>query len=195
MPQVRGERGITLPEVLVVLVILGALSAVTVGAVNKIIDQASCRSLIQTFKALVGEASTRAVLEGRHVAIVFGNDGRGATAQIFADGDGDGVLHEDISRRIDKASGSKVYLKVERAYIGIPEGAAVDPEGNPLSSEDAVRFGRGDILSFGPLATATPGSLYLRDQDGKEGWAFRVAGIDGRIRVYRWSKGGWQRWE
>ena len=195
MRKVRGERGITLLEILVVLAVLGALSAVTVGAVNRIIDQASCQSLVQTFKAMVGEASTRAVLEGRHVAIVFGNDGCGATAQIFTDGDGDGVLHDDISRGIDKASGSKVYLKVERAYIGIPEGAAVDPDGKPLSRGDAIRFGRGDILSFGPLATATPGSLYIRDQDGKEGWAFRIAGIDGRIRVYRWLKGHWEKWE
>jgi prepilin-type N-terminal cleavage/methylation domain-containing protein len=195
MSNAKREKGITLLELLVVLAVLGALSAVTVGAVNRIIDQASCRSLVQTFKALVGEASTRAVIEGRHIAIVFGDDGRGATAQLFADGDGDGVLRGDINRGIDKALGSAVYLNVERAYVGIPEGATVDPDGKALSSQDAIRFGRGNILSFGPLATATPGSLYLRDQDGKEGWAFRVAGIDGRVRVYRWFKGRWERWD
>ena len=188
------EQGMTLPEILVVIVVLGALSVMVVGAVNRIIDQASCSSLVQTFRGLVAECSTRAVIEGRHVAVVFGNDEHGATAQLFADGDGDGVLRADIAGGVDRPLGSKIYLKMERAYVGIPQGATVDPEGNPLSGQDPVRFGRGDILSFGPLATATPGSLYLRDQDGKEGWAFRVAGIDGRVRVYRFFQGRWEKW-
>lgn len=194
MPRERREMGMSLLELLVVMALLGALTFVTVGAMNRIIGQASCRSLVQTFKALVAEGTTRALLDGRHVGIVFGGDGRGATAQLFADEDGDGVLHEDIERGTDRALGSKVYLRIERAFVGLPAGATVDPEGHPLSGADAIRFGRGDILSFSPVATATPGTLYLRDQDGKEGWAFRVAGIDGRIRVHRWFKGRWERW-
>jgi prepilin-type N-terminal cleavage/methylation domain-containing protein len=194
MRKAKSECGMSLVELLAVLALLGMLSAVTVGGVNRIIGQASCRSLVQTFKALVAQGTTRAVLDGRNVGIVFGGDARGATAQLFSDGDGDGVLHSDIEKGTDPPLGSKTYLRIERAYVGLPAGAEVDPEGHPLSGADAVRFGRSDILSFSPVATATPGTLYLRDQDGKEGWAFRVAGIDGRVRIYRWFKGSWQRW-
>ena len=94
-------------------------------------------------------------------------------------------------RGTDRPLGSPIYLREGHAYLGLPEAVRTDPSGAPIPDEDPVRFGRGDILSFSPTGTSTPGSLYLRDVSGGEAWAFRVAGLDGRIRCYRWWKGKW----
>lgn len=188
------ERGMSLPEVLAVLAVLAILGMVSVGVAGRIIEQASGRSLVTTFKALVAAACTRAIQERRYVGIVFEDGPRGATGRLYADGDGDGILREDIRGGVDRPLGSAVVLRAERAYVGIPDGATKDPMGKPLGGTDPVRFGRGEILSFSPLALATPGSLYLTESDGREGWAFRVAGVDGRVRVFRWFDGKWERW-
>lgn len=186
-----GERGVTLLETLIVAAIAGMLGVVAAGAVNRLLESSSTWSLAVTVKALIQEAATRAVIERQYVGLVVRQTEKGAYAQLFADGDWDGITSEDIASGKDKPLGSRFYLKEERAYLGIPEGATRDPEGAPLAGTDPVRFGRGDILSFSPTATATPGTLYIRDQSGKEGWAFRVAGLGGRVRAYRWWKGKW----
>jgi hypothetical protein len=142
----------------------------------------------------VAAASTRAIQEGRYVGIVFEDGPRGASGRLYADGDGDGILRDDIRRGVDRALGSAVVLRAERAYVGIPDGVTKDPMGKPLEGTDPVRFGRGEILSFSPVALATPGTLYLKETDDLEGWAFRVAGVDGRVRVFRWFEGKWERW-
>jgi prepilin-type N-terminal cleavage/methylation domain-containing protein len=189
------ERGMTLPEILAVLAVLAILGMVSVGVAGRIIEQASGRSLVTTFRALVAGANTRAIQEGRYIGIVFEDGPQGASGRLYRDGDGDGILREDIRKGVDRPLGSAVVLRAERAFVGIPKGVDVDPMGKPLEGADAIRFGRGDILSFSPHALATPGTLYLKEADGLEGWAFRVAGIDGRVRVFRWFNEKWERWE
>jgi hypothetical protein len=185
------EAGLTLAEALVILWVAGALFLVTVGGMARALEQSSTRSLSATIRGLVAEAQTRAVTSRANVAIVFEDTPRGATARIYADGDWDGVTREDIQSGADRPLGSAVLLREERAFLGIPAEVTRDPMGNRLSSRDPVRFGRGSKLSFSPNFTATPGSVYLRDFPGKEAWAFRVAGVDGRVRVYRWGRGKW----
>ena len=52
---------------------------------------------------------------------------------------------------------------------------------------DPVRFGRGDILTFSPLGTASSGTLYLRASRSGEQYAVRVLGVTGRVRVLRFE--------
>ena len=187
----NSESGLTLAEALVVLCVAGALVLVTVGGTARALEQSSTRSLCTTIKGLVVEAQTLAVASRSNVALVFEDTPRGATARIYADGDWDGVTREDIRSGADRPLGSAVLLWQDRAFLGIPAQVTRDPLGNRLSSRDPVRFGRGSKLSFSPDFTATPGSVYLQDFPGKEAWAFRVAGVDGRVRVYRWWHGRW----
>jgi type II secretory pathway pseudopilin PulG len=187
----KSEGGFTLPEALVVLCVAGMLVLVTVGGMARAFEQASTRSLTTEIKSLIVEAQIRAVSRRTYVALVFEDTPRGATARLYADEDWDGVTREDIRRGADRPLGSAVLLKEERAFLGIPPEVTRDPVGQPLRSSDPVRFGRGAILSFSPTFTATPGSIYLRDFPGREAWAFRVAGVDGRLRVYRWWRGRW----
>jgi|WetSurMetagenome_2_1015567.scaffolds.fasta_scaffold25742_5 hypothetical protein len=186
-----GSRGYSLLEAVAVLFLTGLLGWVGIGSFTRLMAQSSTRSLAQVVRSLVVESATRAVSGRTYVGIVFERGERGATARIVEDGDWDGVTHEDMVRGTDRPLGSPIYLKEGNAYLGLPEAVRTDPSGARIPDDDPVRFGRGDILSFSPTGTSTPGSLYLRDVSGREAWAFRVAGLDGRIRCYRWWKGKW----
>ena len=58
-------------------------------------------------------------------------------------------------------------------------------EGTP---GDPVRIGSSSLMSFTPLGTATPGTIYLRGRDGSQ-YAVRVLGATGRTRVLRDAPG------
>ncbi|MEW5765188.1 MAG: hypothetical protein ACOYXN_13045 [Acidobacteriota bacterium] len=188
------ERGSSWIEGLLTVAALGMAAVVAAGALNRIAGQSATRSLASEVKALVAEAATRAVCERTYVGVVFSDSENGVTARLYRDGDADGVKREDIRRGIDRPLGSARPLKQPWARVGIPPEVRTDPAGNPLPPDDPVRFGKGNTWSFSPTFTATPGTLYLRDAEGKEAWAFRAAGIDGRMRLYRWFKGTWTRW-
>lgn len=185
------ERGFSLPETLVVSALMGLMAMVGMGSTERLMEQSSTRALNQVVRGLTGYAACRAAMERTYVAVAFEQGERGANARLYADGDGDGVTREDIERGMDRPLGAPVFLREGRAYLGLPEAVKTDPKGNTLNGQDPIRFGRSSMLSFSPLGTSTPGSLYLRSASGKEAWAFRVAGIDGRIRSYRWWKGKW----
>ena len=185
------EKGMTLIEVVCAMAVTAMLLTIGLGALGRVLHQSATRSIVTTFRALVAEASTRAVMERSYVGVVFTTTDRGVFGRLYRDGDWDGITHADIRNNVDTPLGSAVRLKEPGATIGIPADLVRDPFGFRLRPGDGVRFGRGDILSFSPTATATPGSLYIEDKSGMEAWAFRVSGIGGRVRVFRWFAGSW----
>lgn len=54
--------------------------------------------------------------------------------------------------------------------------------------DDPIRFNQSDLASFGPLGTATPGTLYLTDRRSRL-TAVRVTSRTGRVRVLRYDPG------
>lgn len=187
----RRERGAGLLETSLAGLLVGMAAVTAAGALGRIQDQAASRALAREVKALASEAAFRAVVERTHVGLVFRLREDGVTARLYRDGDGDGVTAEDTRRGVDRPLGHPVLLREAGARTALPARVTVDPSGRPLPPGDPVRFGRGATLSFGPLGTATPGTLYLASRDEREVFAFRTAGVDGRIRVYRWFRGGW----
>ena len=186
------QKGMTLLEAIISVAILGMTAIIGVGTLERAYEQAAARAVAGTFRSLVAEATLRSVTERLYVGIVFSEEEKGVAARLYADGDGDGIQSEDIRRGTDIPLSRQVILKADRARLGIPPAVSRDPEGNPLPPDDPVRFGRASILSFGPTATATPGSLYIQGNSGREVWAFRVAGLGGRVRVFRWFRGKWE---
>jgi hypothetical protein len=71
--------------------------------------------------------------------------------------------------------------------FGILDGvSAVDSTESLEAGSDPIRLGSSDILSFGPVGTATAGTLYLRGRT-REQYAVRVLGVTGRVRVLRFD--------
>lgn len=191
----EGEEGFTLVEAMVVLTILSILFIISVSAIAEIKEKSIAETLVRTFQALTSEARGRSISEGVNFGIVFKENNGEVLATIYKDGDFDGITTQDILRGIDKAVSQPIILTKESGRIAIPEGVINDPSNNKLEGEDAIRFGKGDILTFSPKATATPGTLYISEGLGDDGWAIRVAGIDGRIRIYRCKNKKWSEYE
>lgn len=189
------EGGFTFVEVMVVLAILSVLFIVSVSAIAAIKEKCIVKSLVRTFQALTFEARGRSITEGTNFGIVFKEKEDKVFAILYKDGDFDGITTQDIIKGIDKAVSQPQLLTKECARIAIPEGVKKDPLNNNFNGEDPIRFGNGDILTFSPKATATPGTLYISEGFGDDGWAIRVAGIDGRIRIYRCKNKKWSEYE
>lgn len=188
----KDEKGYTLLEILVAVFLLGMLATLSVSALQRIREQSASESLLLTFEALLGEARSTAVMRGAYTGIRFSERDGAVYARLYRDGDGDGVTKEDVRRNLDTPLGPEQLLRADQSRVAIPTGAEKDPAGVPLQGTDPIRFGRGDCLSFSPVnATATPGTLYLAEGDGTKGWAIRVAGLDGRVRLWRFKGGSW----
>ncbi len=185
------QGGYSLLEMMATIVVLGVMACAGIGAFQRIREQSASESLLRTLEGLLGEARLRAVAGATHVAVRFGERDGAVYARLYRDGDGDGVRADDVRRGTDRPLGPEVLLRQDQSRVAVPEDAATDPLGNPTNPRDPVRFGRGDTLSFSPTATATPGTLYLAEGDGRSGWAVRVAGLDGRVRLWRWKRGRW----
>ena len=186
------ENGFTLIEAMVVLIVMSVMLIISVGAIGAIKEQSASSALVTTFQAVTSEARSRAIFENVSFGITFTDAGGRVSIRLYRDGDGDGVTKDDIRRGKDKAVSMPEPLANEGSAIALPVGVTEDPTGRPLKGQDAVRFGSGDILTFTPRATATPGTLYINEGVSDNGWAVRVAGIDGRIRVYRLKNGIWE---
>jgi len=182
------ERGFTLIELLVVLAIAGAL--LTVG-LPPLIDLSARLRLNLAADEMVGvlrRTRMRAVRDNAHVAVRFTEDEGRIVWAVYADGDGDGVRTRDIRRGVDPRLAAPRPLRRFDGSVwpGFPAGALPHDPSNPHRRlhrrDDPLRFGRSDLVSFGPLGTSTSGTLYLTTG---ERWtaAVRVYGASGKVRV------------
>jgi type II secretory pathway pseudopilin PulG len=116
----------------------------------------------------------------------------------YEDGDGDGVLNDDIRTGVDKLVGGPYRVGPPgvdtRVWIGFPPSGVNDPDsGQPILPETSpVNFNRSTLCSFDKDGSATPGSVYLTD--GVHAAMVRSSGASGVIRafVYDSKRGVWQ---
>jgi hypothetical protein len=121
----------------------------------------------------------------RAVAVRLEVAGDRTSLQLFADGNGNGVLQRDIDGGIDppltplswlddQARG--ISLRVNQPIAEVTGGATIAPGDDPL------RIGHTALLTFSPLGSATSGTLYVAAVRGPQ-LAVRVFGATGRVRV------------
>ena len=130
----------------------------------------------------------RAVRANTHVAVRFTDDGGEIRWALYGDGDGDGVRTRDIARGVDPLiEPSRALRRLDGSVRpGFPPGPLPRDPGDPHRRlhrrQDPLRFGRSDLVSFGPLGTSTSGTLYLTTGHR---WtaAIRVYGASGKVKV------------
>ncbi|HVS01743.1 MAG TPA: GspH/FimT family pseudopilin [Thermoanaerobaculia bacterium] len=189
----RDARGFQLVELVLGLALGAAVALLVVPPLLSATARLRVGLAAAEMVGVLRSARSYAVTHNCHVAVKFFSDDRPRpTWALFRDGDGDGVSSADI------ASGEDPQVTPRRALVhlgrhvglGIPESLAPKDPSAPsrllARREDPIRFNRSDLASFGPLGTATPGSLYL--SDGRhELVVVRVMGRTGRVRVLRWN--------
>jgi len=187
----RSRQGFTLTELVVTLSLFSL--ALTLGV--PLLWRSSAKLRLDLAAAeltsVLRKARTAAVARGANVAVKFRPQPEGrATYTLYQDMDGDGVRNRDIDRGIDLPLGPPQTLEHLGRGIrfGFPDQPdLIDPSGERIRHRgDPIRFNRSDLASFGPLGTATPGSLYLTDARG-DFLVVRVLGRTGKVRTLTWD--------
>jgi Tfp pilus assembly protein FimT len=190
----HASRGYSLIELLFVAALMTTLSATAVPIVQGALDGTRARGAARYLAGRLQSARVEAIKRSTHVGLRF-DASAGYRYALYADGNGDGVRTRDIKTGVDSMVGTPEQIDAQFAGVsfGILAGvSAVDSREVLGAGSDPVRLGSSDILSFGPLGTATAGTLYLRGR-GREQYAVRVLGVTGRVRVLRFdfASGTW----
>jgi prepilin-type N-terminal cleavage/methylation domain-containing protein len=181
------QRGYTLIEMLVTVAVIGLFTTISLASLTNILWRAALRGAAVRIVGLMAMTREDAVALRRARAIKFLRERDGGWSYaIYADGDDDGVLNEDIAKGIDKLVQGPDQIVSPRALatIGIPPRGLPDPDGGARISPDAspVQFNRSMLCSFSADGSGTPGSIYLRTVAG-DAAVVRCSGDGGRVSI------------
>lgn len=185
----RSERGFQLVELLVVLVLFMLMAGIAIPSILRISGQGRLRLAAQEVVGTMRLARALAVRRCNNVALKFHPRADGhATWSLYRDADGDGVLTKDIDRGVDPQIAPPKRLEQigSQVRFGFPPGLLARDPAAPSkwlrNGDDPIRFNNSNLASFGPLGTATPGTVFLTD--GQRGLAaVRVMGRTGKVKV------------
>jgi len=179
------NRGAALIDIIVAVALSTVMAAIAVPVIGGTLDRE--RTIVGT-QYLAGElmrARLDALKRGRSVALrIEIVDGR-TQFQLFADGNGNGVLQRDIDRGIDPPLSILQWLDDQARDIALrvnQEITDVAGAATLKAGDDPLRIGNTALLAFSPLGSATSGTLYVAAHRGPQ-MAIRVFGATGRVRV------------
>jgi prepilin-type N-terminal cleavage/methylation domain-containing protein len=188
-------RGITLIELLIVLALIGIVSAMALPMLNRAIDEGRVRGAAFYLAGRCGWLRLAAVHRNANVAFKFEPAGGSWRYQAIQDGDWDGVRSADI------AAGRDVPVsdleQIESLFAGVRFGFAPGCpliDGSPTGSASPVRVGSARMLTFSNAGTSNGGTLYLTGAQHVSGYAVVILGATGRTRLLRCvpGSGRWQ---
>ena len=177
----RSAHGFTVVEVLFVLMVMAIVMAAAAPPMLTGLDRARAIAAARRLAQQCGTARFHAVGRGQYVALQFTPAGDDYRAQMYADGNRNGVRASDVADRIDTPLGEGVLLSQDYPGVRI----ALDPAIG--LGADPIRLSGSALLSFSPSGTATAGSVYVLGRDGTQ-LTVRVLGATGRTRVLRYER-------
>lgn len=168
------------------LSILGIMATVTTSAMTSVMRRTDLRAATGHVRNILDNANTEGQNKGAYRGVKFTLIGDEWFYTVYEDGNGNGVLTEDINHGIDvRIEGPRrLFDPATRARVGFPPGGIADPDGGAHINEDAraLRFGESDICSFSDFGSCTPGTIYLTDGVSAEAMV-RCSGSSDQIRV------------
>jgi hypothetical protein len=178
----------TLGELAVVLGITGTVSAIALPFLSGL-DDARAAGAARYMSSRLADARLDAIAHSRKVALRFTQANGAYSFSTYVDGNGNGVLAQDIARGVDPliAGPEKLTDNFKNVDFGAQPGVPpIDSGSSPAG--DPIKLGASNSVSFNPLGTSTTGTIYIIGKSGAQ-YAVRIFGTTGRIRVYRFSKG------
>lgn len=177
-------RGAALIDVICTCAVLMILAAIAIPSVQASRERDATRLAARHLANQLQGLRVEALRRNRAVAMRLDPLDLGQYA-AYLDGDGDGVLQQDIDRGIDPPVGvpghlahlfHSVALRVA-ATVPMPDGAGVIGV-----DSDPIRIGNTNLVSFSPIGSSTSGTIYLAGRDGTQ-LCVRLLGTTGRLRV------------
>lgn len=185
------QRGFSLVEALAVVAIAGIAAAVAFPAAAALRNggraAAGARVLAMEMHAL----RWRSVAQRRAHGLLFTRDAQGWSWRVARDGNGNGIRTAEVAGGVDPVlSGPhRLESRVEGARLGAPPGGPhpeVPPRTGSVDPDDPVAFGSSNVVAFGPLGTASSGTVYLTD--GRTALqAVVLFGPTSRVRVWSYD--------
>ena len=182
---VTSSRGAALIDVLFAASLGLVMTAIAVPVVGGTLERERTIVGTQYLAGQLQRARLDSLKRARSVAVRLEVVGDRTRLQLFADGNGNGVLQRDIDRGIDPPltapawlddQARDISLRVNQPITEVAGSTAITP------GEDPLRIGNTALLTFSPLGSATSGTLYVAAHRGPQ-MAIRVFGATGRVRV------------
>lgn len=170
-------RGFTLIEIIFVIALWAVIAGIAVPQVLVALDRQKAWAAARYLAARMAMARSYAVTRSAYVALRFTRLGDDVMFQMFVDGNRNGVRTLDIGSQVDLAI--DVSARLSSLFPGVVIGVSTDV------GTDPVRLGSTNLLSFSPLGTATPGTIYVRSREGLQ-LAVKITGATGRTRLLRY---------
>jgi prepilin-type N-terminal cleavage/methylation domain-containing protein len=150
----RDERGFTLVELMVVMLIIGVISAIAVPGWRRYEDSQTQPASAGALVALMRNAQVRAVAEEVTYRVSFAANGKSAT--------------------LAKQTGASTYSDVSKVKV---QGRAPYFT-NPSFTTDS---GTGTVAYFYPRGAASPGSVQVARTGSTKVYTITVEGLTGRV--------------
>jgi hypothetical protein len=170
---------------MIVVALLAILTTMTASSLS-ILRRTDLRAATGHIRDILMTANMQAQSKGAYRGVKFSMVGDEWFYSIYEDGNGNGILTDDINRGIDlKVDGPRrLFGPGTMANIGFPPSGITDPDTGQRIPEgaDAVRFGQSNICSFSEFGTCTPGTIYLTDRVST-GAMVRCSGAGDQFRV------------
>ena len=177
----------SLVELILALGVAAAVASAAVPLLGGAADEFRASGAARYVTARLQQTRMRAITRNRDTALRITQDSRGFLVSVYEDGNGNGVLSRDIQDGIDTPFGPAERLTDQ--FPGVDFGALPaipGAEGGVPPGIDPIRLGAADGVTFTPIGTATPGSLYLRGRGGSQ-YAVVIYGETARTRVLKYS--------
>ncbi len=182
-----GCAGTSLVEVVIVLATISCVLGLGMPVLTNGADARRTRDAASFLAGQFRLARQRAVMTGRHVALVFDQVSGEVGWRVCEDGDRDGLSRSDVADGRDRCDEPAQPLSFRFAQVGVGYLPGVPgPDGDPDPAP--LRFGSSAMAVFTPTGTASAGTIAVQGP-GLNQFAVRVSGATGRTRVLRFDSG------
>ena len=181
--------GYSLIEITVVVALLLTLYGIATPRLLTALDEGRVTGAARYMAARLYDARVEAIKRSANVSLRFELTPDGYRYTTYLDTNRNGVRTHDIQLGIDRrirAPEGLAYHFTGVEFGTLPDLPAVEP-GGPPPGTDPIRIGGSDILTFTPVGTSSPGSLYIRGANQAQ-YVVRVVGETGRVRILRFDK-------
>ena len=169
--------------------VIGLGITVTAAAVPQYlagIDDFRASGAARYLSARLQRARMEAVMRSTSVAMHFLQTPGGYSYTVYLDGNGNGVLTQDIQSGVDRRIDSAERLRDHFAGIdfgAVPGLPPIDP-GGTAPGDDPIRLGASSLATFTALGTSSTGTVYIRGRRDAQ-YAVRIFGDTGKTRMLK----------